>query len=53
MLGRPRTYIRLYRKVGLLSHTEKRYLRLADVNFHNCPSIIYMYTQRIIDAGCC
>ncbi len=41
-----RTYIRLYKKVYLLSRTEKRYLWLAEVNFRNCLSIIYMYTQR-------
>ncbi len=40
-------YIRLYRKVDLLSHTEKRYLWLAEVNFRNCLSIIYIYTQSI------
>ncbi len=42
-------YIRLYRKVDLLSRTEKRYLWLAEVNFRNCLSIIYMYTQRSIN----
>ncbi len=36
-----------YRMVGLLSHTEKCYLWLAEVNFRNCLSIIYMYTQRV------
>ncbi len=41
------TYIRLYRKVDLLSRTEKRYLWLAEMNFRNCLSIIYMYTQRL------
>ncbi len=46
ILGCTRTYIRLYRKVGLLSRTEKRYLWLAELNFRNCLSIIYMYTQR-------
>ncbi len=45
ILGHMRTYIRLYRKVGLLSRTEKRYLWLAEANFRNCLSIIYMYTQ--------
>ncbi len=40
-------YIRLYRKENLLSRTEKRYLWLAEVNFRNCLSIIYMYTQRL------
>ncbi len=45
ILGRTRMYIHLYRKVGLLSRTEKRCLWLAEVNFHNCLSIIYMYTQ--------
>ncbi len=46
ILRRTRTYIRLYRKVDLLSRTEKRYLWLAEVNFRNYLSIIYMYTQR-------
>ncbi len=46
ILGHTRTYICLYRKVGLLLRTEKRYLWLAEVNFRNCLSIIYMYTQR-------
>ncbi len=41
-------YIRLYRKVSLLSRTEKRYLWLAEVNFRNCLSIIYMYTQSFV-----
>ncbi len=45
ILGRTRTYIGLYRKVDLLSRTEKRYLWLAEVNFRNWLSIIYMYTQ--------
>ncbi len=48
ILGRTRMYIRLYKKVDLLSRTEKRYLWLAGVNFHNCLSIIYMYTQRFL-----
>ncbi len=40
------TYIRLYRKVGLLSRIKKRYLWLAEVNFRNCLSIIYMFKVR-------
>ncbi len=47
ILGHTCMYIRRYRKVDLLSRTEKRYLWLAEVNFRNCLSITYMYTQRL------
>ncbi len=47
ILAHMRTYIRLHRKVDLLSRTEKRHLWLAAVYFRNCLFIIYMYTQRI------
>ncbi len=35
----------------VLSRTEKSYLWLAEVNFRNCLSIIYIYTQRCRDSA--
>ncbi len=38
-------YIRLHRKVDLLSHSEKLYLSLAAVNLCNCLSVIYVHSK--------